>query len=44
MFRNPEDRTRVIVLNILKTGNQGLCAAKKGESYCRGYSSQDVKG
>ena len=29
VFRNPENRTRLIVLNILETENQGLCAARK---------------
>ena len=29
VFRNPEDRRRFIVLNILKTGNQGFCAVGK---------------
>ena len=29
VFRNPENRTRLIVFNILDTENQGLCAARK---------------
>ena len=29
VFRNPENRTRLIVFNILETENQGLCAGRK---------------
>ena len=38
-FRNPEDKTSCIVLNLLKTKNQRSGAARE-----ESYSSRDVRG